>query len=94
MSDDEERPSDDVGPDIDLEKIASENAGADTHDESASDHGGPVDHGDHDHHDHGHEDPGRSTAPQSDFSTRQAAIGALVTGVGIAIAYLVPGLLG
>lgn len=36
----------------------------------------------------------RSTAPQSDFSKRQVAVGALVTAVGLVIAYAVPGLVG
>lgn len=98
MSDDE-RESDSVGPDIDLEKIASENsadqsdseAGAGT-DHTDADHGTANDgHDDHDHHD----DPdGRTTAPQSEYSGRQVAIGAIVTIVGVAVAYGVPALLG
>lgn len=37
--------------------------------------------------------PTRTTAPQSDYSQRQVAIGAIVLAVGLAIAYLAPGLL-
>lgn len=95
MSDDETE-SDSVGPDIDLEKIASESseetADAD-HDEHAdAESDGHGDH--HDGHDHHDEPDGRTTAPQSDYSGRQVAIGAIVTAVGIAIAYGVPALLG
>lgn len=39
------------------------------------------------------DEPSRTTAPQSPFSKRQAAIGAAVTAVGLVVAYLVPGLL-
>lgn len=94
MSD--EKESDSVGPDIDLEKIASK---GDTEDQSASheaavveNHGHDETHG-HDAHDHDSEPAGRTTAPQSDFTTRQAAIGALVTAVGLVVAYVVPALL-
>lgn len=39
------------------------------------------------------DEPARTTAPQSDYSQRQVAIGALVVAIGVAIAYLTPGLL-
>lgn len=101
MSDDETE-SDSVGPDIDLEKIASESsaesADANESDGTDAEHDDAGDgHGDHndDHHSVDHDEPeGRTTAPQSDYSARQVAIGALVTAVGIAIAYGVPALLG
>lgn len=88
MSD--EKESDSVGPDIDLEKIASESDAAD----GSADHGtsGGESHG-HDAHDHDSEPAGRTTAPQSEFTTRQAAIGAVVTAIGLVVAYAVPGLL-
>jgi hypothetical protein len=88
MSDDQ-RESDSVGPDIDLEKIAEDGSDDDgTHgsDEDPS-HG-------QDAHDHDDAPAGRTTAPQSEFTTKQAMIGALVTLTGILVAYAVPGLLG
>lgn len=114
MSD--EKESDSIGPDIDLEKIAKGgNASSDDspgddsvegtgHDDGAQaraddpnddTHGnaGDESHG-HDAHDHDSAPAGRTTAPQSEFTTRQAAIGGLVTLVGVAIAYGVPALLG
>ncbi|WP_248515642.1 DUF7550 family protein [Salinarchaeum laminariae] len=92
MSDDE-KESDSVGPDIDLEKIANDSdddgAGHDDHD-----HGnhGDESHG-HDAHDHDSEPAGRTTAPQSEFTMREAAIGGVVTAVGLVVAYGVPALL-
>jgi hypothetical protein len=87
MSDDETE-SDSIGPDIDLEKIAEDGSDEDTH---GSDDG----HGhSHDAHDHDDAPAGRTTAPQSEFTTKEAMIGALVTLIGIVVAYAVPGLLG
>ncbi|WP_276253538.1 DUF7550 family protein [Halomontanus rarus] len=53
---------------------------------------------DHDHdHDHdsgadvGHDvDEGRTTAPMSEFTTRDAGVGAVVLAVGLAVAFAVP----
>lgn len=87
MSD--EKESDSVGPDIDLEKIAGES-------DDSAEHGTPdhdESHG-HDAHDHDSAPADRTTAPQSEFTTKQAMIGALVTVIGIAVAYGVPALLG
>lgn len=39
------------------------------------------------------DEPTRTTAPQSDYSREQVLIGAVVLAVGLAIAYLTPGLL-
>jgi len=39
------------------------------------------------------DEPSRTTAPQSDYSRKQVAIGAAVLAVGLAIAYLTPGFL-
>jgi len=90
MADDED--SETVGPDIDLEKISSDRVSSpDDADEEdgAADH----DHGE----DHGREQGppvlDRSTAPQSDFTTREAAIGALVTVIGAVVVFGVPALL-
>ncbi|AGN02911.1 hypothetical protein L593_14885 [Salinarchaeum sp. Harcht-Bsk1] len=98
MSDDE-KESDSVGPDIDLEKIAADGDGS--HGDAAAGDADTGHHGSDEEHSHGpdthdHDDAttGRSTAPQSEFTTRQAMIGALVTAVGIVVAYAVPGLLG
>jgi len=93
MSD--EKESDSVGPDIDLEKIAegSGEHATDEHDERHGHDDQDESHG-HDAHDHDDEPAGRTTAPQSEFTIKQAMIGALVTAVGIAIAYGIPGLLG
>lgn len=95
MSD--EKESDSIGPDIDLEKIAGEDDESTGHGADAEAHGhdahGEETHG-HDAHDHDDEPAGRTTAPQSEFTTKQAMIGAVVTVVGIAIAYGVPALLG
>jgi hypothetical protein len=38
---------------------------------------------------HGHGD-GRTTAPMSEFTTRQAAVGAVVAVVGLAVTFGVP----
>ncbi|GAB3682013.1 hypothetical protein GCM10028857_07160 [Salinarchaeum chitinilyticum] len=97
MSDDE-KESDSVGPDIDLEKIANESDADD--DAAAAESSDAADHHDGGHgHDDGHDDQhdsepaGRTTAPQSDFTARQAAIGGIVTAIGLVVAYAVPALL-
>ena len=41
----------------------------------------------------GDETPVRSTAPQSAFTMRDVLLGAIVLGVGLAIAYAIPGIL-
>lgn len=86
MSDDE-RESDSVGPDIDLEKIAEDGSDDDTHGNGEEHSHGP------DARDHDSAPEGRTTAPQSEFTTKQAMIGALVTLIGIVVAYAVPGIL-
>lgn len=39
------------------------------------------------------DEPSRTTAPQSDYSRTQVAIGAAVLAIGLAIAYVTPGFL-
>lgn len=39
------------------------------------------------------DEPSRTTAPQSDYSRKQVAIGAAVLAVGLVLAYLTPGFL-
>ena len=48
-----------------------------------------------DDHDHGHdgEADGRTTAPQSDYTGRQVAFGAVVAAAGVAVTFGVPLLL-
>ena len=46
-------------------------------------------HGDHEHHPH-EPTEARSTAPQSDYSGREVAIGAAVALVGLAVTFGVP----
>jgi len=50
------------------------------------------DHDDHDHHPHGHGD-GRSTAPQSEYTSRDVAVGAVVAAVGLLVTFGLPLLL-
>ena len=50
------------------------------------------DHDDHEHHPHGPDD-GRTTAPQSEYSMRDVALGAAVAAVGLAVTFGVPLLL-
>ena len=50
------------------------------------------DHGDHDHHPHGSSD-GRTTAPQSEYSMQDVALGAVVAAVGLAATFGIPLLL-
>ncbi len=54
------------------------------HGHDAGSHGGGHDHGD------GADPDGRTTAPMSEFTTRQAGIGALVALVGLVVAFGVP----
>lgn len=89
MADDED--SETVGPDIDLEKLSSDRVSSPDDAHPDEDHGAA----DHDHgEDHGREQGppvlDRSTAPQSDFTTREAAIGALVTVIGAVVVFGVP----
>jgi hypothetical protein len=53
-----------------------------------------TDHDGHGDHDHGHDDASyateRTTAPQSDYTTRDVAIGALVAAVGMVVVFGVP----
>jgi hypothetical protein len=46
-----------------------------------------------DHDDHGEEDEGRTTAPQSDYTGRQIAIGAVVAVIGLLVTFGIPFLL-
>jgi hypothetical protein len=46
-----------------------------------------------DHDDHGEEDEGRTTAPQSDYSARDVAIGAVVGVIGTFVVFGIPFLL-
>jgi hypothetical protein len=47
-----------------------------------------------DDHDHGHdEEEGRTTAPQSEFTAQQVAVGFVVALVGLALVFGVPFLL-
>jgi hypothetical protein len=46
-----------------------------------------------DHDDHGEEDEGRTTAPQSDYSGRDVAIGAVIALIGILVVFGIPFLL-
>jgi len=48
-----------------------------------------TDHADHDHHPH-ESTATRSTAPQSDYTGRDVAIGAVVALVGVAVTFGVP----
>ena len=50
------------------------------------------DHDDHEHHPHGPDD-GRTTAPQSEYTMRDIALGAAVAAVGLAVTFGVPLLL-
>ena len=50
------------------------------------------DHDDHEHHPHGSDDE-RTTAPQSEYSMRDVALGAAVAAVGLAVTFGVPLLL-
>ena len=50
------------------------------------------DHGDHDDHPHGSSD-GRTTAPQSEYSMRDVALGAVVAAIGLAATFGIPLLL-
>lgn len=53
-----------------------------------------TDHADHDHHPHESEYvTERETAPQSDYTTRDVAVGFLVALVGMVVAFAVPLLL-
>ena len=49
---------------------------------------------DHDAHDHGDHDASyateRTTAPQSDYTTRDVAVGALVAAVGMVVVFAIP----
>jgi hypothetical protein len=47
-----------------------------------------------DDHDHGEETEGRTTAPQSDYTARDVAIGTVVALVGLAVVFGVPLFLG
>jgi hypothetical protein len=47
------------------------------------------DHDDHDHHPHGSAGS-RSTAPQSEYTTRQTLVGAAIALVGLAVTFGVP----
>lgn len=51
------------------------------------------DHADHEHHSHESSEE-RTTAPQSDYTSRDVAIGFVVTLVGMAVVFGVPLLLG
>ena len=53
---------------------------------------GHDDHDDHEHHPHGSDDE-RTTAPQSEYSMRDVALGAAVTAAGLAVTFGVPLLL-
>lgn len=46
-----------------------------------------------DHDDHGEEDEGRTTAPQSDYSGRDVAVGAVIALIGILVVFGIPFLL-
>ncbi len=48
-----------------------------------------ADHEDHDHHPH-ERTAGRTTAPQSDYSLRDVAIGVVIAAVGIAVTFAIP----
>ena len=50
------------------------------------------DHDDHEHHPHGSDD-GRTTAPQSEYSMRDVALGAAVAAAGLTVTFGVPLLL-
>ena len=50
------------------------------------------DHDDHEHHPHGSDD-GRTTAPQSEYTMGDVALGAVVAAVGLAVTLGVPLLL-
>jgi len=50
---------------------------------------GHEDHGDHEHHPH-ESTEARSTAPQSDYTGREVAVGAVVALVGVAVTFGVP----
>jgi hypothetical protein len=52
-----------------------------------------ADHDDHDHHPHDSAEDERTTAPQSDYSGRDVAIGAVVALVGILVVFGIPFLL-
>jgi hypothetical protein len=64
---------------------------ADDHDDHG-DHGDHGDHDDHGDHPHGSSD-GRTTAPQSEYSMRDVALGAVVAAVGLAATFGIPLLL-
>jgi hypothetical protein len=46
-----------------------------------------------DHDDHGEADEGRTTAPQSDYTSRDIAIGAVIALVGLLVVFGIPFLL-
>lgn len=48
-----------------------------------------TDHEDHDHHPHESTDA-RSTAPQSDYGSREVAVGAVIALVGLGVTFGVP----